>query len=110
MGGARTDWRRSFPRAGERGFADGRLHSFRHYFASRCANDGAPERMVMEWLGHKDSDMVRHYYHLHDDEARRQMCRLDLLGEAGQQRPGVQGAATSKKEAASQESDPRIAS
>jgi hypothetical protein len=27
--------------------------------------------------------MVRHYYHLHDDEAQRQMKRLDFLGEAG---------------------------
>ena len=24
--------------------------------------------MVMEWLGHQDSEMVRLYYHLHDDE------------------------------------------
>jgi hypothetical protein len=79
--------------AGEIGFADGRLRSFRHYFASYCANDGRPERMVMEWLGHADSEMVRHYYHLHDEEAQRQMRRLDLLGEAGKQRPGINDAA-----------------
>ena len=37
----------------------------------------------MEWLGHADSATVRHYYHLHDDEAQRQMSLLDFLGEAG---------------------------
>ena len=36
--------------------------------------------MVMEWVGHKDSEMVRHYYHLHNDESRRQMDGLDFLG------------------------------
>jgi len=65
------------------GFADGRLHSFRHYFCSTCANSGVPERVVMEWLGHRDSAMVRHYYHLHDEEAQRQMSRLKFLDESG---------------------------
>jgi integrase len=68
---------------GQVGFADGRLHSFRHYFCSTCANSGVPEQVVMAWLGHRDSAMVRHYYHLHNEEAQRQMNRLDFLGEAG---------------------------
>jgi len=73
-----------FPAAeDERGFKDGRLHSFRHYFCSTCANNGVPERMVMDWLGHADSEMIRHYYHLHDEEARRRMNGLDFLGGAG---------------------------
>ncbi len=67
---------------GERGFKDGRLHSFRHYFCSTCANSGVPERMVMDWLGHADSEMIRHYYHLHDEEAQRRMVSLDFLGRA----------------------------
>ena len=70
----------------EVGFADGRLHSFRHFFCSLCANRGVSQRVVMRWLGHKDSRMVEHYYHLHDDEARRQMGRIKLFdGEAGGQ-------------------------
>ncbi|MES2793342.1 MAG: site-specific integrase [Planctomycetota bacterium] len=69
-----------FPSAeGEEGFAEGRLHSFRHYFCSTCANSGVSENAVMRWLGHKDSAMVRHYYHLHDDEARRQMSGVKFL-------------------------------
>jgi integrase len=69
--------------AGGIGFQDGRLHSFRHYFCSTCANSNVPQRVVMRWLGHADSAMVEHYYHLHDDEAQRQMQRLNFLGEAG---------------------------
>jgi len=73
-----------FPKRGdEKGFEDGRVHSFRHYFCSTCANSGVPARMVMEWLGHQDGEMVRIYYHLHDDEARRRMAALDFLGGAG---------------------------
>jgi integrase len=68
---------------GEIGFRDGRLHSFRHYFCSVCANTGVPEQVVMRWLGHQDSKMVRHYYHLHDDEAQRQMQRINFVGRAG---------------------------
>ena len=41
------------------------------------------ERMVMDWLGHADSEMIRHYYHLHDEEAKRRMDGLDFLGGAG---------------------------
>ncbi len=50
---------------GEQGFADGRLHSFRHYFASMCALN---PQLTMHWLGHQDSAMVRHYFHLHAAE------------------------------------------
>lgn len=68
---------------GEIGFADGRLHSFRHYFCSICANTGVPEQVVMRWLGHQSSRMVRHYYHLHDEEAQRQMQRVQFLSTTG---------------------------
>jgi integrase len=78
--------------AGERGFQDGRFHSFRHYFISQCANQGIPERIVMEWVGHADSEMVRHYYHLHDSESRKYMNQLNLLGRS----VGTSGSATEK--------------
>ena len=67
---------------GGQSFIDGRLHSFRHYFVSRCAADRVPERVVMEWVGHADSAMVRHYFHLHDEEAQRRMNGLNFLGGA----------------------------
>ena len=74
---------------GARGFKDGRVHSFRHYFCSTCANGGVAERVVMAWLGHQDSDMIRIYYHLHDQESRRQMDKLDPLGSAGLRLAGI---------------------
>lgn len=70
-----------FPTTDDIGFADGRLHSFRHFFCSTCANSGVPELVVMRWLGHSSSRMVKRYYHLHDSEAQRQMQRVAF--EAG---------------------------
>jgi acyl carrier protein len=61
---------------GFRSFADGRLHSFRHFFCSKCAADGVPEQVVMKWLGHSSSRMVRRYYHLHDEESQRRIRQL----------------------------------
>jgi len=46
---------------GEKGFSSGRLHSFRHAFCSYCANNNLPERILMNWLGHADSQMIRRY-------------------------------------------------
>lgn len=86
-----------FPSAvDEQGFKDGRLHSFRHYFASLCAHDGVAERVAMEWLGHADSEMVRHYFHLHDPESRRQMDRLHPVNNAGNRPAGNNRAENTK--------------
>jgi len=70
-----------FPTAeSEIGFANGRLHSFRHFFCSLCASQGVSQNVVMLWLGHRDSKLVQHYFHLHDDVARAQMQRISLEG------------------------------
>ncbi|QVL30353.1 site-specific integrase [Telmatocola sphagniphila] len=61
-----------------KGFCDGRLHSFRHYFCSRCVANGIPELTIKEWLGHRDSKMVQHYYHLSNTESRRQIEKLSF--------------------------------
>jgi hypothetical protein len=44
--------------------------------------------MLMEWLGHSSSELIRHYYHLYDAEARRRMDELDFLGGAGRRSAG----------------------
>lgn len=68
-----------FPtQSGARGFTDGRLHSFRHFFCSMCANNNVDLQMLQRWLGHADSKMVAHYYHLHDETAQVQIQRLDF--------------------------------
>ncbi len=66
----------------EPSFVDGRLHSFRHYFCSTCANAAVPERILMAWLGHRNSKMVQHYYHLHDDESKKHMARISQNGSS----------------------------
>ena len=33
----------------------------------------------MSFLGHRDSKMIHHYYHLRQDEARHQMAKLRIL-------------------------------
>ncbi|MEZ6126336.1 MAG: site-specific integrase [Planctomycetaceae bacterium] len=69
-----------FPTADDEvGFADGRLHSFRHYFCSVCAHQNVPEQLMMNWLGHRQSAMVKHYYHVDQEEAARRMSGLDLV-------------------------------
>jgi integrase len=55
-----------------------RPHGLRHFFCSLCCSRNVPEQLVMRWLGHRDSEMVRHYYHVHDQEALRQMQRLNV--------------------------------
>jgi integrase len=63
----------------KKGFRDGRLHSLRYYFCSMSATNGVPEQMLMSWLGHQDSKMVRHYYHLHDKPSQEQMARIQFV-------------------------------
>ncbi|QDT63561.1 tyrosine-type recombinase/integrase [Calycomorphotria hydatis] len=65
---------------GEPGFIDGRLHSFRHYFCSICANSGVPEQVLKSWMGHQSSRMIRRYYCLHDEESRRQINKINFEG------------------------------
>jgi integrase len=70
-----------FPKKeGKQSFADGRLHSFRHYFCSTCVNEGVPEQTLMLLMGHQDSAMVRHYYHLHSSEARNKLSHISFVG------------------------------
>lgn len=90
---------------GGNGFSDGRVHSFRHYFNTVCAQSGVPLVTVMEWLGHIDSKMTKHYFHLHDQEEQQQMKRLNFLGgtpgdvarEGGSEGGGVGGEPKAKR-------------
>jgi integrase len=67
------------PAGATKGFKDGRVHSFRHYFCSMCANNGVPEQVLMRWLGHRSSQMVRHYYHLHDEASQAAMRSVQFV-------------------------------
>ena len=41
-----------------------KLHSFRHHFASLCANHHIAYRKALAWFGHSSSQMLDLYYHL----------------------------------------------
>jgi integrase len=66
--------------AGEIGFADGGVHSFRHYFVTEALLGGATEGEVRDWVGHRDSRIVERYRHLRDRSAKDRMQKLNFLG------------------------------
>jgi integrase len=53
-----------------------KLHSFRHHFASLCANHQVAYRKALAWLGHSSSEMLDLYYHLRDEDSRQAMMAL----------------------------------
>ena len=62
-----------------------KLHSFRHHFASLCANHRVAYRKALAWLGHSSSQMLDLYYHLHDEDSQQAMM---ALAESGSRRSG----------------------
>lgn len=75
-----TPLRSQFPGVrGQIGFADGRLHSFRHFFVSRAFVEGATEAEIKTWVGHRDSRVVELYRHLSDQDSRQRLARLQFL-------------------------------
>lgn len=54
----------------------GHVHTFRHSFISHALIRGVPEAMVREWVGHMDSETIRHYTHVADQQSRACMDRI----------------------------------
>ncbi|NND01856.1 MAG: hypothetical protein HKN91_03635 [Acidimicrobiia bacterium] len=40
-----------------------------------------PEQMLMRWLGHKNSDMAKHYYHADRQVAINMINQIPFLGD-----------------------------
>jgi len=53
-----------------------KLHTFRHHFASLCANHSVAYRKALAWLGHSSSEILDLYYHLHDADSQAAMQSL----------------------------------
>jgi len=53
-----------------------KLHSFRHHFASLCANHNVAHRKALAWMGHSSSQMLDLYYHLYDEDSQQTMAAL----------------------------------
>ena len=75
-----TPLKKRFPKVnGEPSFEDGRVHSLKHYFVSRCANDQVPVQLLKNWLWCKDSKMIDRYYHPDDDVAIEKMNSIKFV-------------------------------
>ena len=72
-------------------FAEGRFHTFRHYFCSRCAQEGVPEVVVQGWLGHSSSTITRLYYHQNRQVSVDWMSRVNLAGSGEGSKPSCSG-------------------
>ena len=57
---------------------EGKLHSFRHSFISRCLTAGIEEAVVRSWVGHVDPSIMRLYTHITSNVSQE---RIKLLGE-----------------------------
>ena len=69
-----------------------KLHSFRHHFASLCANHQVAYRKALAWLGHSSSQILDLYYHLHDAGSQSAMKSLAADGfNDGQETSGTPG-------------------
>lgn len=71
-----------FPKTAHRqGILAGKIHSFRHFFCSLCAEGNVPEQKLKSLLGHSSSLMIRHYYHPDHAETLKQIDALSLQSD-----------------------------
>ncbi len=65
---------------GETGFANGTVHGLRHFFCSEAYRNGAKDAELLEWLGHRDSEIMKIYRHLRREDSHRRMEQINFLG------------------------------
>ena len=58
----------------------GHLHTFRHSFISHALIRGVPEAVVRSWVGHVDTQILKLYTHIADQESKRFMQDLFAVG------------------------------
>lgn len=56
-------------RCGFPGWEKFKLHTFRHAFASMCARNQVSYKYALNWMGHKNSDILDMYVTMYDDAA-----------------------------------------
>ena len=65
---------------GEIGFADGTVHGLRHFFCSKAYRNGAKDAKLLEWMGHRNSQIRDLYRHLHREDSHNRMEQINFLG------------------------------
>lgn len=76
-------WTKKFNQArAAAGIESGTLHSLRHTFISRAANNGVPIHLVMKWAGHSELETTMGYLHINEDYEWLEMDKM-LDSESG---------------------------
>ena len=65
---------------------EGKLHSFRHSFISRCLTKGIEEAVVRSWVGHVDPTIMRLYTHISSPISQDRIKRLGATDSGGEPR------------------------
>jgi hypothetical protein len=63
-----------------------KLHTFRHFFASYCAQQNLSYKYVLEWRGHSSSAILDVYFTMNDRHAQAAMNSLSFDSEHGKSR------------------------
>jgi site-specific recombinase XerD len=63
-----------------------KLHTFRHFFASYCAQQNLSYKYVLEWMGHSSSAMLDMYFTMNDRHSQNAMNSLSFSGESAENR------------------------
>ena len=58
-----------------------KLHTFRHFFASYCAQQNLSYKYILEWMGHSSSAILDMYFTMNDKQAHRAMNSLSFNSE-----------------------------
>ena len=66
-----------------------KVHTFRHFFASYCAQQNRSYKYVLAWMGHSSSDILDLYFKINDREAQRAMNDLSFCAENAESRTTV---------------------
>ena len=67
---------------------EGKLHSFRHSFISRCLTKGIEESVVRSWVGHVDPTIMRLYTHISSPISQDRIKRLGATDSSGSESGG----------------------
>jgi site-specific recombinase XerD len=63
-----------------------KLHTFRHFFASYCAQQNLSYKYVLEWMGHSSSAILDMYFTMNDRHALAAMNSMSFEAEKTESR------------------------
>ena len=75
-------------------------HTFRHFFASYCAQQNLSFKYALEWMGHSSSAILDLYFTMNDQHSQRAMNSLSFCSENAENRTvlGQSGGENAKKQ------------